>query len=290
MAPLKYIKPERIWLKGNSEFDEKWIQERIADDPALLGLGDVAVRDKERMQPTSGRLDLLLQDTESDHRFEVEIQLGKTDESHIVRTIEYWDIERKRYPQYEHTAVIVAEDITSRFLNVIGLFNGFIPLIAIQMQALKTGDQVSLVFTTVLNEMRLGLIDEDEGVQEPADRTYWEERSSKTTLAMADHLLELVKSFDNGFALKYNRGYIGLARNGQPNNFVVLNPKKNWLRINVRLEHSDEIQSRLDEAGLDVMGYGKFGRYKIRLAKDDIKRHEELLLELLKASYEQFGQ
>ena len=30
------------------------------------------------------------------------------DESHIIRTIEYWDIERRRYPQYEHVAVIVA--------------------------------------------------------------------------------------------------------------------------------------------------------------------------------------
>ena len=38
-----------------------------------------------------------------------------TDESHIIRTIEYWDIERKRYRQYDHTAVIVAEDITSGF-------------------------------------------------------------------------------------------------------------------------------------------------------------------------------
>lgn len=54
-------------------------------------------------------------------RYEVEVQLGSTDESHIIRTIEYWDIERKRYPQYDHTAVIVAEDITSRCLNVISL-------------------------------------------------------------------------------------------------------------------------------------------------------------------------
>jgi len=289
MTTLKYTKPEKIPLKNHPEFNEKWIQEHIADDPSLLGLGDVTVKDKERVQPTAGRLDLLLQDTESDHRYEVEIQLGKTDESHIIRTIEYWDTERKRYPQYEHTAVIVAEDITSRFLNVIGLFNGFIPLIAIQMQAIKAGEHVSLLFTTVLNEMRLGPVDEDEEV-EPADRAYWEGRSSKVSLAMADHLLELVKSFDNGFALKYNKGYIGLSRNGQPNNFVVLSPKKNWLRINVRLEHSEEIQSKLDEAGLDVIGYGKFGRYKIRLAKDDIKRHEDLLKELLKTSYEQFGQ
>jgi len=70
---------------------------------------------------------VVLQDSETNQRYEVEIQLGATDESHIIRTIEYWDIERKRYPQYDHCAAIVAEDITSRFLNVISLFNGFIP-------------------------------------------------------------------------------------------------------------------------------------------------------------------
>ena len=80
--------------------------------------------------------------------------LGSTDESHIIRTIEYWDVERKRYPQYDHYAVIVAEDITSRFLNVIGLFNGFIPLIALQMIALKFGDQITLAFTKVVDAMR----------------------------------------------------------------------------------------------------------------------------------------
>ena len=44
-------------------------------------------------------------------RYEVEIQLGATDESHLIRTIEYWDIERRCYPQYEHVAVIAAEDV-----------------------------------------------------------------------------------------------------------------------------------------------------------------------------------
>jgi len=68
----------------------------------------------------AGRLDLLLEDPdpEAATRYEVEIQLGATDESHIIRTVEYWDIERKRYPQYEHCAVIIAEEVTSRFLNV----------------------------------------------------------------------------------------------------------------------------------------------------------------------------
>src|SRR5947209_6586793 len=152
---LSYVKPERIWLKEHPELSERWVQERIAEDPSLLGLGELILKDKERIQPRAGRLDLLLQDPESHKRYEVEIQLGRTDEAHIIRTIEYWDIERRRYPQYDHAAVIVAEDITSRFLNVIALFNGFIPLIAIQLNAVKIGNHVSLVCSTVLSEIQL---------------------------------------------------------------------------------------------------------------------------------------
>ena len=65
----------------------------------------------------------MLQDLETKHRYEVELQLGATDEAHIIRTIEYWDVEREAYLN-EHSAVLIAEDITSRFLNVVSLFNG----------------------------------------------------------------------------------------------------------------------------------------------------------------------
>ena len=133
MPTLKYAKAERLLLSNHPEFNEKWVQERIAAEPTILGLGDLLLKDKERIQPRAGRLDLLLVDPDNLRRYEVELQLGTTDECHIIRTIEYWDIERKRYPQYDHCAVIIAEDITSRFLSIIGLFNGTIPLIALQM-------------------------------------------------------------------------------------------------------------------------------------------------------------
>src|SRR5438876_1222417 len=160
MENLKFVKPERILLAQHGELREKWVQDRIAEDPSILGLGELILKDKERVQPRAGRLDLLLQHPDLPRRYEVEIQLGATDESHIIRTIEYWDVERKRYPQYDHCAVLVAEHVTSRFLNVIGLFNGTIPLIAIQMNALAKGDEVALVFTKVLDELSLGLVDE----------------------------------------------------------------------------------------------------------------------------------
>ena len=268
MASLKYTKLERIWLKDRPELDERWLQDRIGEDPALLGLGDLVLKDKERPQPRAGRLDLLLQDAETNKRYEVEVQLGKTDEAHIIRTIEYWDIERKCYPQYDHTAEIVAEDITSRFLYVISLFNGSIPLVAIQFSALRLGDAVCLVCSKVLDEMRLGLVDEDAEVQAVTDRPYWEARASKQTLAMVDEMLEVVRACDPDLELKYNKFSIGLAKGGQPNNFVIFRPKKDWLRLEVRLDHSDETQAQMDGSGLDVMDYdSRWGHYRIRLAK-----------------------
>ncbi len=284
MEKLKYVKFEKISLKNHPEFNEHWLHERIIEDPTILGLGDVILKDKERIQPQGGRLDLLFQDPDSNDRYEVEIQLGKTNESHIIRTIEYWDIERKRFPQYDHTAVIVAEDITSRFLNVISLFNGFIPLVAIQMNAIKYKDNVSLVCTTVLDQMTLGFEEEEE--QEIADRSYWEKRGTTSTVAMADDLFEIIKSFDPSFELKYNKFYIGLSKEGQANNFAIFRPQKNGLRLEVRVKKSEQMEGKLNELGLDLMDYDlRWGRYRIRLVKDDMKNHSEFLRELLQDAY-----
>lgn len=283
--PLEYLKPEKISLLSHADFDEKWVQARIAEDPGLLGLGDLVLKDRERIQPRAGRLDLLFQDSEK-MRYEVEVQLGPTDESHIIRTVEYWDREKKKYTQYDHTAVIIAEDITSRFLNVIGLFNGTIPLIAMQMGAIKIGGNISLVFTTVLDQQNFGVIDEDEEVQETTDRAYWEHRGSRETVAVADDILDMIHEWDRGFVLKYNKFYIGLAKNDQPNNFVSFRPKKNFLRLEVRLPRSDELNEQLENAGLELMEYDKrWGKYRIRLAKSDLEKHRVVLQDILGQAY-----
>ena len=108
------MKLKQVSLKSHPNYNEKWLQDQIAEDPTILGLGNLSLRAKEKVQASGGRLDLLLEDLDADtpKRYECELQLGATDESHIIRTIEYWDLERKRYPQYDHTAVLVAEDVT----------------------------------------------------------------------------------------------------------------------------------------------------------------------------------
>lgn len=283
---MNYVRAERILLKAHPELSEKWVQHKIKEDPSILGLGDLVLRGEERTQPRGGRLDLLLQDVESSRRYEVELQLGPTDESHIIRTIEYWDIERKRYPQYDHCAVIVAEDITGRFMNVISLFNGTIPLIAIQMQAIKVGNDMTLVFTKVMDEITRGPVDEDEDAESaPTDRNYWITKGSTETVQMADGLLELVQESVPHLQLKYNKIYIGLASDGQPNNFVRFKPKRNHLIMEFRLPRADDVDGMIEAAGIETREY-RHGTYSVRLVKGDVEKKKDTLRNLVRMAYD----
>lgn len=283
---LTYVKLERLWLKDHPEFTEKWVQQRIKESPSILGLGDLEMRGEERKQLRAGRLDLLLQD-EEDRRYEVELQLGRTDESHIIRTIEYLVEERKRYPQYEHCGVIVAEDVTSRFLNVISLFNSSVPLIALQLAAYQFEDKVFLAFTKVVDELPRGPVDEDEEAREPVDRAVWEGKVGREILSMADRLVDELRKLDPRIELKYNKFYIGLAKDGLPDNFVDFRPKRNFIRLELRLTKTAELDGQLEEAGVDVMPYDtKWGKYRIRLTEGDLAKHRELISDLLRRAHE----
>ncbi|MGO9115815.1 MAG: hypothetical protein ACLP9L_41950 [Thermoguttaceae bacterium] len=88
-------------------FNETWLQDQIAENPACLQLSELELVSRERQQLGGGRMDILLTDPEDDSMYEVEVMFGETDESHIVRTIEYWDREKRRWPQRQHFAVLV---------------------------------------------------------------------------------------------------------------------------------------------------------------------------------------
>ena len=278
---MEYKKSKPVSLKVHPVFTEKWLQQRIVEDPSLLGLGDLVVKDVERRQPRAGRLDLLLSDPETGTRYEVEIQLGATDEAHIIRTIEYWDIEKARYPQYEHVAVIVAEDITSRFLNVINLFNRSIPLIAIQMRALDVDGVLTINATTVLDLVPRGTDEEDEPGQ-ATDRAYWIAKGTPQTVALADDVLALVRQVVPGVALKYNKFYIGLTRDGVADNFIQFRARKENLITEFRIPRSDDVTAMIEDSGLDRLEYDKrWGRYRVRLTKPDLATHKALILDLI---------
>ena len=254
----------KIPLKNNPKINEDMIQEFIFNDPSVLGLGDLTAIQREKVQPLGGRLDILLADDDG-NRYEVEIQLGSTDPSHIIRTIEYWDTEKKRYPQYDHCAVIVAEEITGRFMNVISLFNGSIPLIALQLSAFQTGDDISLVFTKIIDRIDLGTDEEEELVT--TDRNYWENtKSTKHMMKLVDSIYEDLGDLISGYELKYNKFYIGLSINGVAKNFMAFRPKKKFIYIEFRGQEDVEISKTLENEGIDFSYDSRRKRYDIKIS------------------------
>jgi len=261
---MKLVPLERIKLKSYSKINEAWLQEQIANNPSILGLGDLELHDRERRQIGGGRLDLLLQN--DDQRYEVELQLGSTDESHIIRTIEYWDLERKRFPQYQHIAVIVAEEITSRFFNVIGLFNGAIPIIAIQVAGYSQPDGISLVFTKILEQRNFGLIGEaDEGSSEITDRNYWLTKVGEPSMALAENLFEIILSAENSSQFYFTKLYLGILLNGQRSMVVTVRPRVNFIIVGVRTAQQEDWTQRLEEDEPNYWDYNiTRGNYRFR--------------------------
>lgn len=286
---MNIVKMNASSLKGNPLVNEKMVQEFICSDPSVLGLGDVYVKDKERIQPRAGRLDLLLSDSDDEVRYEVEIQLGKTDESHIIRTIEYWDIEKNRFPKYEHRAVIVAEEITSRFFNVLQILNRSVPLIAIQMQSFELDGKLGLNFTKIIDVTEVEE-DDDSTAVEWTDRPYWEEKGSKDSVKMVDVILGYINEIQSGFEVKYNKHYIGLFRNGQASNFAIFRAKRKWIRIEIRLQKNAEIEKELGDVGIEILQYNeRWKRLYLKMDGDQIVAQSQLIKKLFKISLDEWN-
>ena len=260
--------------------DERWLQNKIEDDPSILGLGDLNVIERERSQNSGGRLDFLMYDPDDGVRYEIEVMLGRLDESHIIRTIEYWDLERKKYPNREHRAVIVAEEITSRFYNVINLFNQAIPLIALQLDALVVDAGVLLHFTKIIdvNEISLG---EEQEISQPTDLNFWKSKSNAKALEVVGEVENLFKSIGIVPRLTYNKYHIALGTTGR--NFMWFHPRKSAAHCSIGLlfdtDSREEFIEKLEEEGFSVSQRKK--SLNLKLSHNDLQKSSDLLKELL---------
>ncbi len=281
----KLVKSETISLAKHPEIKESAIQEFIFNDPSVLGLGDLIPVGREKTQPGGGRIDMLLSDTDAHTRYEVEIQLGATDPSHIIRTIEYWDKEKKALPTRDHCAVIIAEKITGRFMNVISLFNGTIPLIAIQMTASKNGDDIQLHFTKVLDRIVQGT-EEDEAA-EVTDRNYWEKCSTTRVMNMVDRVFNDLGELTKGYELKYNKFYIGLAKDGVTKNFISFKPKKSFMHFCIKADKNE-----LNELGandFEELYDASSRQLKIKINRfEEYEKHRDLFQSLVSNAKKQY--
>ncbi len=273
--------PEQISISKNLSIrecglDEFWLQDQIAANPSILGLGDLEVARREKPQSSGGKLDILLLYPEDDTMYEVEVMLGATDERHIIRTIEYWDLERKRWPQRQHFAVLVAENITRRFFNVIQLFSLSIPVIAIQSNIIEANGSKILHFTKILDAYEEP---EDEKLltNETHDENWWRTKSA-WTIENARALFGIV-SESYAVELNYLKNYIAISYNN--NNYFGFhgrsgNKSQLWFWVND--SHLLTVGKLLDEKSISYVT--KRNSFKLTVDKEMIEKNTELFREI----------
>jgi len=274
--------------------NELWLQDRIWENPDCLGLGELVGVEREKKLSSGGRLDMLLKDSEDSTMYEVEVMLGKTDESHIIRTIEYWDNIKRKWPHRAHCAVLVAEEITNRFFNVIHLLSGNIPIIAIQVSLVEVQGQKALSFTKVLDVYEEEDDDSDPTTEKITTREYWEKKS-KWTVETADSLKKLISEagvFKN-LDLKYNVSNIAIvssdpSQRPTPSGVNVCfflekrktGENKSSLSFRVEEEQRDEVIKLLEENNIYEYKTPGINKVRIPIDKQFVEQHKEVLIKI----------
>ncbi len=257
--------------------DECWLRDQIFENPAILGLGDLQAVSKEKIQ-SQGRLDLLLKNPEDDSMFEVELQLGATDESHIIRTIEYWDNEKRKFPKRSHTAVLVAEKITSRFFNVVHLLSFGVPIIGIQANIVQAGEGKGLYFTKIIDSYEEPE-DEEETPQQPFDEKHWVD-NYPGALECIRWYKTILEHLYGEVPIKYFDSYVSLLLGGIAR--VWVNVRKND-RVLIEVKYGEknfqEAADQLNKDGVSFNTYkGKYFKFNVNFQqlKERTATHEWL--------------
>ena len=146
------ILPHRLYPENRAQFRagenaENWLVRRVSEDPAILGLGDLEFI-RARPSCRAGQVGLLLEDRAESRLYVVELQFGPTDDRHVIRVVERWAAERKRQRTDRCLAVLLAEQVPPRYLNILQLISHAVPLLAMEMRISATEGKVAMAMLT----------------------------------------------------------------------------------------------------------------------------------------------
>jgi hypothetical protein len=180
----------------------------------------------------------------------------------------------------------VAEDVTSRFLNVIQLFSGSIPILAIQVSCIRVGEMTTVNFIRLVDSTKLRIDDRLTATAKATDRNYWLTRVGQTVLGLADDCLTMInEAAKRKRSLNYNKGFIGLTDGAQSNNFVLFLPRKSFLRFRAALNPVEPWTKRLQQSGLDFKP--REDDLLVNVTPQALTENKELLRDLLQAAVRQ---
>jgi hypothetical protein len=276
---------KKIFIR-NAGKDEYWLQDIIYANPEKLGLGNLISVRKEKIQSKGGRLDILLKDPTDSTMYEIEVMLGETDPSHIIRSIEYWDNEKRKYPQRQHFAVLIAESFDRRYFNVIQLLSLTVPMIAIQADLLEVGNEKILSFTKILD---VYVEQEEEEESKQVTETTWSEKA-EWTLDTAKKHFEILSEIEKNIELKFTQSYISIVINSKNHYLYDKRTKPNsvvWFNVKEE-EKVDAIKKLLDDKNI-VYAYGKYKDFNFTYDKQFLSKNQDLLKKIHEIKEKEFA-
>lgn len=268
---------KKIFIRGAGK-DEYWLQDIIYENPKVLGLGNLVPVNKEKKQSSGGRLDILLKDPEQNSMYEVEVMLGETDPSHIIRSIEYWDNEKRKYPQRQHFCVLVAESFDRRYFNVIQLMSLNIPMIAVQADLLEVNGEKILSFTKII-DIYIEPEENEEDIKIVNEATWVND--APWVNANAKELVKIFREDDKKLGIGFTQSYVSISVDGKNSYWLHKRMKPtSTLVFTVKDEEKTEsIKKLLDNKGFSFT-INRYKEFMINIDTEIIKANTELLKEI----------
>ena len=265
---------KKIFIR-NAGKDEYWLQDIIYENPKILGLGDLVAVNKEKKQSSGGRLDILLKEPTENLMYEVEVMLGETDPSHIIRSIEYWDNEKRKYPQRQHFCVLIAESFDRRYFNVIQLMSLNIPMIAIQADLLEVNGDRILNFSKIIDIYIEP--EEDEEDLKQVNESNWNLDSPWVNTCAKELYNSLTEKHDR-INLRYTQSYISINIDGRNNYWFCKRMKPtSAMFFSVKDDEKVEtIKKTLDENDI-VYTYNRYKEFMLNVDLKSLQKNLSIL-------------
>ncbi len=113
--------------------------------------------------------------------------------------------------------------------------------------------------------------DYDSSEEDKMSRQFWEDKVGPEGMKVIDRILEFVLKIDENLNLNYTIGYIGFISKSKVDNFLVVNPKTDWVHFSIKVKEPEYWYSKLQDKGMDVISIGKNSRrVKFRIKNDRI--------------------
>ena len=108
-------------------------------------------------------------------------------------------------------------------------------------------------------------------------------------LKLVDDILGDLGDLVSGFDLKYNKFYIGIAKDGAAKNYISFKPKKQFIYLCIKGREDSNTTDRLDEAGIDYAYESRYKQYRIKIKSfSEYEKNRDLITDLVSTAKEHY--